>query len=293
MASSSTSKTNTNSAYDAFSSVDQLVAKPVLGSDGAANWQSFRQTQKGSGKNVAPTAPLKANDRALFSSWQQERAHEQVVRKEAGDHELNPGYTHFREKHDPTMTKKETKRIEKRIRPDDQKYYLASKTFQGHKFDYVFTTRAEYGTGYFWDGMDSVKRLRGEEVLPTSAPQKIVELKRIAPPTEDTLEDHPLDRKKKRKKDKGPIIVETPNNPLDQVAAVLRQRQQHGLLPTGWESSTDTTSGKMYYYCRTTGERQWEKPLPDGWSKTTDPSTGKDYYYNGATNETRWEMPTS
>jgi hypothetical protein len=42
------------------------------------------------------------------------------------------------------------------------KYFLKveSGTFEGYKFDYVFTTR-DNGTGYYWDGLDSSRQLQG------------------------------------------------------------------------------------------------------------------------------------
>jgi hypothetical protein len=34
---------SSDKSFDAFKKVDELVSKPVLGSDGAASWQSFRK----------------------------------------------------------------------------------------------------------------------------------------------------------------------------------------------------------------------------------------------------------
>merc|ERR1712127_631818 len=33
--------------------------------------------------------------------------------------------------------------------------------------------------------------------------------------------------------------------------------------------------------------------LPAGWESASDPSSGKPYYYNRATGETKWETPTA
>ena len=66
-------------------------------------------------------------------------------------------------------------------------------------------------------------------------------------------------------------------------------------LPEGWEAAPDASTGKTYYFHRTSGERTWEKPkvetLPEGWSVAKDQSTGKQYYYH-TSGETRWEKPT-
>merc|ERR1719321_32201 len=64
-------------------------------------------------------------------------------------------------------------------------------------------------------------------------------------------------------------------------------------LPPGWESATDPSSGKMYYFNRATGETTWTVPtsssaggdasgerLPEGWEKTIDKDSGKPYYFN-------------
>ena len=77
------------------------------------------------------------------------------------------------------------------------------------------------------------------------------------------------------------------------------------LVAAGWESAKDPSSGKTYYYKRSTNERSWKKPilptkssaggeehLPDGWKSTKDPSSGKTYYYH-TSGKTSWEKPTS
>ena len=298
MASSSEKR---KSAYDAFNAVDKLVAKPVVGSDGAASWQQFRKNNKQYtsklGSSVAPTAPLKAVDRATgMKTWQEERLNEAKIRESSGDASLNAGYTTFQNKNaaEEAAARKKRKLIEARVRPDDKEYFVPTKSFQGWKFDYVFTTK-DRGTGYYWDGMDSVKRLRGElkEIPPTStqADDEINESCDKVTSTEGTT------KKKKRKKE-GPVIVDDPSNPMEQVAVVLQQRNyQSETLPVGWEAAKDPTSGKVYYYNRTSGERQWDKPevkeatLPEGWSIAKDPTTGKEYYYHEKTKETRWERP--
>ena len=270
-------------AYDAFHQVDELVAKPVYGSDGAAAWQEFAQQQKPKTTSSAPLAPIKVADRkAGIQSWQQERDMENEARQQQGLLSVEKsGYVHFKKKHEE---EKPVAVTDLRTRPDDAPYFLPSETFVGSKFDYVFTTR-EGKTGYYWDGWDSVKRQQpGAKPEPSEKPTE-------KPTTEP--ESEPTKKKKKKKKQKlqGPVIVNDPNNPLEQVAAALQRQQQQ--LPLGWQSAQ--ASGKTYYYNATTGERSWEFPkpkLPSGWSAANDPSTGKEYYYNATTKETRWERPT-
>ena len=307
--SSSKGPSKQQSSYDAFSTVDKLVAKDVLGSDGAASWQDFRKDHKSNRTSVAPKAPLKKADKlgSGFQSWEEERAHEDKVREKAGHASTGSGYTTFKKKNsaEDAAERKRIKQIEARIRPDKEEYFIPSLTFQGWKFNYIFTTRPDRGTGYYWDGMDSIKQLRGDLKDEAVSPSKTEKA-----PAETSREEKP--KKKKRKKNEGPTIINDPNNPMEQVAAVLQRRNQvmggnsDPTLPIGWEAARDPFSGKTYYYCRATGERKWEKPLssessshnvkelsslPAGWKSATDKSTGKTYYYN-KNGETRWEKPT-
>jgi hypothetical protein len=320
MASVPSKKTDTKgekAAYDAFNAVDALVSKPVMGSDGASRWQDFRADHKQiyelARPSVAPVAPLKVSDRkAGFGSWNEERRNEVAVRTTAGDAALNAGYTNFQHKNNETAEelarKKHEKQVRKRVRPEGEPYYIKpgddggdTLTFRGHKFDYIFTTK-DKKTGYYWDGMDSVKRLdQGDSPADTNIHGKKQES------TAETNSATEQPKKKKRKKVKAPVIIDDPNNPMEQVAAAIQRRQ---LAATGatsgggggdsaWETALDPTSGKTYYFCRATGERKWEKPepetlpLPRGWQSAKDPNTGKEYFYHAATGETRWERPSS
>ena len=113
---------NNRNNDDVFRKVDDRVAKPVLGSDGAARWQEFRATASssttannnnnnsipqrhltGSKRNgVAPMAPLKALDRAStgMQHWHDERQRENETRTQQGLPTLEEAsltvYTHFR-----------------------------------------------------------------------------------------------------------------------------------------------------------------------------------------------------
>jgi hypothetical protein len=315
MASSSSSNSK-RSAYDSFLEVDQLVAKPVMGSDGAASWQEFQKKQeKKKRPNAAPMAPLKASDRAAgFSSWEQERKHEDEVRKKEGQTSLQEsGYTNFSQKGQQEGDDKHTATAN-RTRPDKMTYFLPASAFEGWKFDYVFTTR-DRGTGYYWDGMDSVKQGKPETAKDDGAVDSdrrmaaddsagaVSKTNSVTTRTATELTDDSQIRKKKKKKKtklQGPVIVNDPNNPLEQLAAALQRQQQRASLPTGWEAASDATTGNTFYHNRSTGERSWEPPtssmsssgLPTGWSAATDSSTGKEYYYHAATKETRWDRPT-
>jgi WW domain len=316
------SASSSTTAYTAFNSVDEVVAKPVVGSNGAAKWQSFQQQTKiVPAASVAPTAPLKATDRAAgFTSWHEERAHATAIRTED---QVSAVYTHFGAQKGSAdgLTKKERKRIESRRIGEDQEYFMPSssesKTFERWKFDYVFTTKDSHGTGYYFDGMDSLKKLRGEE-LPEAVESafKAVEKSRTADDSKrtKTKESNPSgendDRvqKKKRKRSSTVTIVNLPNHPLEQVAAVLSARQaaeqqQQAQLPAGWEVAMSSLDQKQYYFNRTTGERTWTKPTiavaPTSttgatttiWHQARDRASGKDYYYNPTTGETVWERP--
>lgn len=237
-----------------------------------------------------------------FSSWEEERKHEDKMRKAKGQSSTGSGYTTFKKKNpaEEAAERKRIKLIESRIRPDDKTYFIPAKTFEGWKYNYVFTTKNDNGTGYFWDGMDAIKELKGELVQPK---------KKVESTNSETNDESETPKKKKRKKNRGPTIVSDPSNPLEQVHAILQQRREaaSGLvanLPSGWEASMDPASKKPYYYNRATGERSWTKPeipktaqstaseeLPKGWKSNVDKSTGKTYYYNDK-GETKWEKPT-
>lgn len=296
-------------AYDAFNSVDALVKKPIVGSDGAASWQNFRKdSHKLFDKKTssAPLAPLKKADKlgTGFTSWEQEREHEKEARKQVGEAAVGEGYTNFKTKNgqEEALARKEKKRIEKRIRPDSAEYFIVAKTFEGAKFDYVFTTK-DRGTGYYWDGWDSVKRLNGElpaDAGPSTARETQDSGKHERPASDE--QEKTTEKKKKKRKKTAPVIVNDPNNPLEQVQEAIRKRNErltmsNNDLPTGWEAATDPTNGnRVYYFNRQTGERQWEKPkkveaLPEGWNEAIDQKTSKKYFYHSS-GETRWERPT-
>jgi hypothetical protein len=295
--------TSSTSSFDAFATVDKLVSKPVLGSDGAASWQEFRIGTKELKRNsTAPQMQVKRADRlgTGLQSMADERSQEAKVRLDGGDAALGSGYTTFKRKNDAEEAgeRKRRKQIEKKIRPEKKSYFSSSEGFTGWKFDYIYTTR-DRGTGYYWDGTDSIKKLRGigdfpEE--PSGEESNLGEASNLEPAT-----THGGSKKKKRKeKRKAPApIVHDQNNPLEQVANAIRKRNEAlkappaGLttpLPSGWEVAE--SSGKVYYFKRSTGERQWDSPtatLPDGWKSAKD-ATGKEYYYS-STGETRWDTP--
>ena len=310
-----------DNAYDVFHKVDALVSKPVSGSTQALHWQTFRhdkQSTTTSKASVAPMAPLSKSQRASgFASWKDEQAHEANLRLQRQEAPLHQGYTTFDKSHqdqqEQQLTKKQMKRIQSKIRPEDKEYFIPAATFQGAKFDYVFTTRPDRGTGYFWDGSDSVKRLQQPTAVNNSGTgddagavvqaetTTIRNEKRLEPPTAgEVTEASDQPRTKKKKKQQAPKIVETSNHPLEQVAALLQSRQQ-STLPPGWEQATDVATKQPYYFNRTTGERSWERPqlqpevssnetTGSEWNAATDATTGKTYYYNGA-GETRWDDP--
>ncbi|KAG7347521.1 WW domain containing protein [Nitzschia inconspicua] len=116
------------------------------------------------------------------------------------------------------------------------------------------------------------------------------------------------------------MFVSDPNNPMEQAQAIWQKRNQALLtttmatpttgsdLPPGWESAHDPSSGRLYYFHRSTGQRSWDKPtlqpaveekkndgsaddnLPEGWKTAIDAASGKTYFYH-TNGETRWERP--
>lgn len=289
--------------------------------------------------------PLKKLDRVLGTkSMRDEHLNEAKIRKEAGHRVAGAGYTEFKRKTDveEISERKRVKLVMDRIRPDDAPYFFVAETFEGYKFDYVFTTRDTRGTGYYWDGLDSLRKELGQPSAFTTTSTDVVD--------EDSSKKSKM-KKKKRKVREADYIPEIDEfNPLEQVSqAILRRKQamdtpssnllaivtnntkaadaaalgadsgifhmasntalhphlEPELVAAGWDSATDPTSGKVYYFKRSTNERSWKKPeiflkhakqnndeeqLPDGWKLATDQSSGKKYYYH-ASGETSWKKP--
>lgn len=290
-------------AYDAFSTVDSLVSKPVLGSDGAADWQNFQKNNKAKGtasRGVAPHMPLKKADKLSgLKSIQEERKHETSVRQEAGDRDMGSGYTVFKKKHtlEEAAERKRRKMIMERRKPDDVDYFIRSDTFAGYKFDYIFTTR-DGRTGYYWDGLDSIKKLdsnssvgdndAGSESQSKSLSDKGRENESASqgtneePPKKKIKKDK--DKKKKKKKKSDDKVEDQEVNTTTQTTK------------DKWQSAVDPMSGRVYYFNVELNETRWEHPssenLPQGWEIAKDPSTGKDYFFNRKLNKTSWGRPT-
>jgi hypothetical protein len=262
-------------AYSAFSSVDALVSKPVMGSDGAASWQEFsRQSSAYKSRGIAPHAPLHKSDRVIgMKSIVEERKYEEKIRQEYGDAPMGSGYTVFKRKQDKAHleSKKRNKLILEKKRPDNVKYFIPSPSFSGWKEDYVFTTR-DRGTGYYWDGTDSLKKLQKEKEGGDEGYQS----------QNENVVERP---KKKKKKDKFSLQNTVSSTHEDD-------------LPEGWETATDSR-GNIYFFNRSLNKSVWERPtkngsdslLPEGWKEGIDPASGKTYYFNYSTNETTWDRP--
>lgn len=302
-------------SYEAFTSVDKLVSKPIVGSDGAASWQEFRKETKGlaNKESVAPALQVKRSDRlgTGLATIADERAHEAKIRIESGDSALGSGYTTFKRKNtaEEAQERKRRKNIEKKIRPNDKAYFVASSSFNGWRFDYVFTTR-DRGTGYYWDGTDSIKKLNGKLDMPEPAggdpPEENDDNVQVAPRKKKKSKHGEEQKEKETAKDVQSL--KSICAPLDQIAEAIQRRNERmqrpprGLvindtssLPSGWEAATDPTSGKTYYFNRATGKQQWDPPeaeakLPEGWKSAKDSRNGKTYYYH-TNGQTSWEVP--
>mmetsp|Transcript_781 Transcript_781/g.1263 ORF Transcript_781/g.1263 Transcript_781/m.1263 type:complete len:298 (+) Transcript_781:108-1001(+) len=286
------------SSYDAFAAVDSLVSKPVLGSDGAASWQEFQSNHKSRGassRGVAPHLPLKRSDKLSgMKSIQEERRNEQQIRSDCGDRQMGSGYTVFKRKNtmDEAVEKKRRKMIQDRKRPEDQTYFIKAENFQGWKEDYIFTTR-DSQTGYYWDGMDSIKKLNGADLDDSTKQNDDITNH------EGSVEAKTNSSKKKKKKAK-----DHKHKKKDEAVGAESD------LPKGWQMAMDPATGKTYYYNVELNKTLWEKPidesgsiksenkgsetvpvLPSGWETAKDPSSGKEYFYNRSLNKTSWERP--
>lgn len=292
------------SSYDAFAIVDSMVSKPVLGSDGAASWQEFQSNHKSRGsssRGVAPHLPLKRSDKLSgMKSIQEERNNEQKIRKDTGDRGMYSGYTVFKRKNtlEEAAERKRRKLIQERRRPEELTYFIKADNFLEWKEDYIFTTR-DGRTGYYWDGMDSIKKLNknGDDLSPAGTTSthndydEITNNEGLIVEAESKSSNKKKKKKKKHKKKDGAIPIESD-------------------LPNGWQMAIDPTSGTTYYYNVELNKTLWEHPthegesnkvdnkdpatvpLLEGWEATKDPSSGKEYFYNRSLNKTSWERPS-
>ena len=379
-ASSGAGAGSSTSSHAAFAAVDSMVSKQVHGSDNTASWQSFQNESKSSrsrgamSTGAAPILPVKRADRlgTGMQSRDDEKRHENQIRREAGQAPVGSGYTAFKRKVDQeaVASAKRAKLIADRVRPDDVRYFIAAETFGGWKEDYVFTTK-DRGTGYYWDGMDSLKKQLG---LTSGGPSSGMGTEDQAKTEDVSANDDsnalpedtgPTKKKRKKKKksksrdcaDGAAHLEDDSNNPMDQIAAAIQRRNQammyppgsvgraaaaaaasgvadvgaaaadaigltgsglpsqvNALVAKGWDEAVDPSSGKKYYFNRSTGETKWENPLlekkeksteevakssegdealPDGWAATKDASTDKTYYYHAASGKTQWTKPES
>lgn len=311
------SRDKASSSYSAFASVDAAAAKPIMGSDGAASWQEFRKDKKIStiSKGTAPHAPLKKADKlgTGFKSIDEERRHEEKVRREGNDAAMNSGYTTFKRKHDKgeMEERKRRKLIEERIKPDKVKYYFPAATFEGWKEDYIFTTR-ERGTGYYWDGMDSLKKLRGESVGPSNALNNNVQVDPGELYSEITNAETKSKKKKSKKSKKEKrdaaqsshhVIEDDVNNPMEQILNAMRRKTEILNLPPGSNSQilheteaaltgTISSTSKLQNLESTNDDEKLVAELAIyDWEVATDPNSGKRYYYSRKTGETQWNNP--
>lgn len=330
---SNTAATSKDSSYDSFATVDKLVNKPILGSDGAASWQTFRSSnpllsKKKQSSSGAPSLQVKQKDRlgTGFITLEQERENDNRIRKQAGDVPVGAGYVHFQRK--PTedaSISKQNKRIRARVRPDEQEYFLHTEgIFQGYKFDYIFTTR-DGRTGYYWDGTDSLDKLNGTTKM---VPKNNVKNKNASNHT-SSHQDPSISEQPRKKKTKTATFVNdsasTPNignnttnstsmssNHYEIVERAIRKRQEAMIrppdvllqpthpLPFGWKQASDPASQTVYYYQEESGQRQWEMPRESSKEISLPDgwSSAKDAstgkeYYYHSNGETKWERPTN
>ena len=330
--SASSGSGSSTSSHAAFAAVDSLVSKQVHGSDNTASWQSFNNESRSSrsrGTGAAPILPVKRADRlgTGMQNRDDEKRHEDSIRREAGLAPVGSGYTAFKRKldQDAVASAKRAKLVADRVRPDEKRYYIAAETFDGWKEDYVFTTR-DRGTGYYWDGMDSLKKQLGLSAGGSSSAVVAEETgaKGIGAGNDDDAvpEDTATSKKKRKKKKKkskskdadvAAHAEDDSNNPMDQISAAIRRRNQLMMHPPGsagraaaaagladastaaadaigltgsglpsqitalaakgWETAKDPSSGKEFYFNRGTGERSWDNPLLEKKEKPAEDAT--------------------
>ena len=194
--------------------------------------------------------------------------------------------------------------MEERTRPDDVPYFIKPKrsdmnanvnanvngdngnrngvhvhevTFEGWKEDYVFTTR-DGMTGYFWDGMDSFRKLlekgnsngdgddngnvndngRYGHAIINNSSASFGGYNKVATKKVKTK------KKKKKKQSKDENVTNVNANVNTNVNTNAGNVQTDAGLPMGWSSAVDPSSNKTYYYNVQLNQTVWEKPKSAG-----------------------------
>ena len=315
--SASSGSGSSTSSHAAFAAVDSLVSKQVHGSDNTATWQSFNESQssRSRGTGAAPILPVKRADRlgTGLQNRDDEKRHEDRIRRETGLAPSGSGYTAFKRSidQDAVASAKRAKLVADRVRPEEKRYYIAAEAFEGWKEDYVFTTR-DRGTGYYWDGMDSLKKQLG---LSSGGPSSAVVAeetgaKDIGAGNDDGAlpEDKATSKKKRKKKKKSKgngadvaaHIEDDSNNPMDQISAAIRRRNQLMMHPPGSAGRAAAAAGLVDASAAAADAiglmgsglpSQVTALAAKGWEKAKDSSSGKEYYFKRATGERSWDNP--
>jgi len=301
------------SSYSAFSDVDDLVSKPVLGSDGAATWQDFKKDNSNvfrkpgiSDVSTAPIVPIKRSDKlgTGLKTREEEYANEKQIRKNTGNNPMGQGYTSFKRRVDTNEVQrnKQEQLIKDRVRPENMRYFVSEETFQGWKEDYIFTTR-DRGTGYYWDGMDSINTLMSKTTKRSigSIGEEDKEKKQIDP-IGDTHDTNPKKKKKKKKKKQTDLpctIGDDCKNPFDQVTNALRRRNEiRSRPPASVKCSAIVTTIDTVALTGRVGtpsfsnKEQSEVVAPSAtWEHAKDSLSGREYYFCRSTGKTCWNNP--
>ena len=316
--SASSGSGSSTSSHAAFAAVDSLVSKQVHGSDNTATWQSFNESQssRSRGTGAAPILPVKRADRlgTGMQNRDDEKRHEDRIRRETGLAPSGSGYTAFKRSidQDAVASAKRAKLVADRVRPEEKRYYIAAEAFEGWKEDYVFTTR-DRGTGYYWDGMDSLKKQLG---LSSGGPSSAVVAEETGAKDigagnddDDALPEDTATSKKKRKKKKkskskdadvAAHIEDDSNNPMDQISAAIRRRNQLMMHPPGSAGRAAAAAGLVDASAAAADAiglmgsglpSQVTALAAKGWEKAKDPSSGKEYYFNRKTGGRSWDNP--
>ena len=287
---------------EAFRKVDDLVSKPILGSDGAQAWQSFAESEQGNraqkqkqqqrigsssssaAASGAPQAPLKAQERAMgYQTWQDEQRDEAKRRNDGTGGTKTTGtptYTHFKQKQPQPHQKK---------RKNDPRGDLHQEKNEidndDHDGDRKITSATDAATDdAATDAAATAKDHEGDHNVDVVDHDGTAIMKR---------------NKSKRNKSKTtqkPIILHDPMHPLEQVSAAMMMIQQQQLQHQSQQRASTTTTTTTSTSTRNHVVGRDDAPndaLPDGWKCTTDPNTGEVYYYQSITGQTSWTKPTN
>ena len=291
----------------AFNDVDDTMAKPVFGSDGAASWQKW--SSEGVGKRALGHGPVVQKSQ----EWEKERELDRQVRRDNGGPERGV-YSNFNTKEEKGGNQAQnadegaTASVGDDFSSAEQENdttnnvaeFIFSEEFEGEKEGYVYEVRGD-DVGYWHVGSSTPAGQPAAEKQDQQSPakeekKKKNKKKRDHRESSRTVDDSILhagvppplggpvseSRKKKKKRMKKKSTSEQEQE---------QEQEQSGYQPLATQALTDVEKAIAARNARVAEEEDRQSLAALGWYTQIDKASGKSFYYNRKTSETCWEHP--